>query len=91
MGSPTTLSHLILKGQFQGHSDFEGLYIVSLKTDELSRMLLLDIIGNHIWNAPLELTLSDFEMSKLKSLIVYHRGADLGYMLLLNTKIGNHI
>ncbi len=44
-------------------------------------MLLLDIIGNHIWDAPSDLTLSDLERSKSNSLIVYHKGAELGYML----------
>ncbi len=45
-------------------------------------MLLLGIIGNHIWDAPPDSTLSDLERSKLKSLIVYHKVAELGYMLL---------
>ena len=31
MGSPTTLSHLTLsdlESQYQGHSDFKGLYVI---------------------------------------------------------------
>ncbi len=48
-------------------------------------MLLLIVIGNHIWNAPSDSTLSDFERSKSKSLIIYHKGAELGYIFLLNT------
>ena len=48
-------------------------------------MLLLDIMGNHIENAPLDLTLSDLERSKSKFLIVYHKVAELGSMLLLNS------
>ncbi len=48
-------------------------------------MLLLDITENHIWDAPPDLTLSDLVRLKAKSLIVYHKGAELGYALLLNT------
>ncbi len=47
-------------------------------------MLLLDIIVNHVWDAPSDLTLSDLERSKSKSSIVYPKGGELSYMLLLN-------
>ncbi len=41
-------------------------------------MLLLYIIGNHLWDAPSDLTMSDLESTKSKSLIVYPKGAELG-------------
>ncbi len=52
-------------------------------------MLLLDIIG--IIYGPSDLNLSDLERSKSESLIVYHKGAELGYMLLWNTNRKSYI
>ncbi len=46
---PLHLTLMTLKGQCQGNSDFEGLYLV--KRAELGHMLLLNIMVNHIWDA----------------------------------------
>ncbi len=45
MGSQAAPLYLTLKGQMQGHSDFEGLYImyISCKRTQLNHILLLNI------------------------------------------------
>ena len=71
---------LTLKGQFQGHSEFEAdiSYNRRVRPYVTIRQYRKIIYGMHyqVW---LWVTL------KSKSFIVYHKGAELGYMLLLNT------
>ena len=57
MGSPLAQLHLTLvtlEGQCQGHSDFEGLYLVNMvKEAELGHALLLDINRKACMGSPL--------------------------------------
>ncbi len=85
MESPMVPSHLILKGQSQGHSDFEALYIVN----ELGPILVLTINRKSNIGSPMTswyLTLSDLEGSKSLRFRspIYSKRAELGLMLLLN-------
>ena len=87
--SPMTYHHIwswvTLKGQSQGHSDFEALYLV--KCAELGHKLLLNINTKEYIGRPMTLShliLNDLERSNSRSLrfrsLMCCKGADLGHI-----------